>query len=68
MNLLLCNCNVMQKWLTLGLHEVKLIIIVCYQIVNDWISKREALDFFVFSELSEVVLVSFFLFFHICYW
>jgi hypothetical protein len=46
---LLCNCNVMQKWLTLGLHEVKLIIIVCYQIVNDWISQREALDFFVFS-------------------
>lgn len=68
MNLLLCNCNVMQKWLTLGLHEGKLIIIVCYQIVNDWISQREALDFFVFSELSEVVLVSFFLFFHICYW
>ena len=43
MNLLLCNCNAMQKWLTLRLHEVKLTIIVCYQIVNAGISRWYAL-------------------------
>jgi hypothetical protein len=36
MNLLLCNCNAMQKWLTLGLYKVKLTIIIYYEIVNEW--------------------------------